>query len=256
MFGSSNLNEIDEKVKAWIAGEEKEIPPPTLPYEKKLVAFIDILGVTDKVKEGGDDAAQVVTIMKQIRTYVETECNSLVKAEKLSSLQIGDGFFIVCDTDCINEICRILSVVQWQVLIDSQMLLRGVLTAGKVAVGEDGKYFIGPAVIEALELERRNAIFPRIIYENKQIEKYINKEDMNFEYIIEDQDKIKYLDFIRYNIDSEQLTAEKLEQLLTEKEVNKTLKEAYERKICKDKAVAQKYGWLISKLAIHGIKII
>jgi hypothetical protein len=251
------LSKIDEKIEAWIAGpEEKEIPPPALPYEKKLVAFIDILGVTDKVKEGGDDAAQIVNIMKQIRTYVETECNPLVKAEKLSSLQIGDGFFIISDTDCINEICRILSVVQWQVLIDSQMLLRGVLTAGKVAVGEDDKYFIGPAVIEALELERRNAIFPRIIYENKQIEKYINKEEMNFEYIIEDQDKIKYLDFIQYNIDSEQLTAEKLEQLLTEKEVNKALKEAYERKIYKDKAAAQKYGWLISKLAIHSIKII
>ena len=251
------MSEIDEKTRAWIAGpEEKEIPPPGLPYEEKLVAFIDILGVTDKVKEGGDDAAQVVTIMKQIRTYVETECNSLVKAEKLSSLQIGDGFFIVSDTDCINEICKILSMVQWQILIDSQMLLRGVLTAGKVAVGDDDKYFIGPAVIEALELERRNAIFPRIIYENKKIEKYIDQEDVNFQYIIEDQDKIKYLDFIRYNIENEQLTVEKLEQLLTERQVSKTLKEAYERKICKDKSAAQKYGWLISKLAIHGIKIV
>jgi len=251
------LSEINEKIQAWIAGpEEKEIPPPALPYEKKLVAFIDILGMKDKVEESGDDAAQIITVMKHIRTYVETECNSLVKAEKLSSLQIGDGFFMVADTDCINEICRILSVVQWQVLIDSQMLLRGVLTAGKVAIGEDDKYFIGPAIIQALKLERRNAIFPRIIYENKQIEKYISKGDMNFEYIIEDQDKIKYLDFIQYNIASGKLTAEKLERLLTEKEVNKTLKEAYERKICKDKAVAQKYGWLISKLAVHDIKII
>lgn len=250
------MNEIDEKTRAWIAGpEEKEIPPTVLPYEEKLVAFIDILGVKDKVKEGGDDAAQVVAIMKQIRTYVETECSSLANAEKLRSLQIGDGFFIISDTDCINEICEILSMVQWHVLVDSQMLLRGVLTAGKVAVEED-KCFIGPAVIEALELEKRNAIFPRIIYENKKIEKYINKEDVNFQHIREDQDKIKYLDFIQYNIDTKQLTVEKLEQLLTEKEVNKTLEEAYKKKICKDKDTAQKYGWLISKLADHGIKII
>ena len=173
---------IDEKIKAWIAGpEEKEIPPPALPYKEKLVAFIDILGVTDKVEKSGDDAAQIVTIMRQIRTHVETECNSLVEEEKLNYLQIGDGFFIVCDTDCVNEICKILSTVQWQVLIDSQiqMLLRGVLTAGKVAVGEDEKYIIGPAVIQALELERKNAIFPRIIYENKKIEKYIKTEDVN-----------------------------------------------------------------------------
>jgi hypothetical protein len=250
------LNEIDKRIKAWIAGEEKEIPPPTLPYEKKLVAFIDILGVKDKVKEEEDDAAQVVTLMKQIRTYVETECNTLIKEERLNSLQIGDGFFIVSDTDCINEIGKILSMVQWQVLIDSQMLLRGVLTAGKVAVGEEDKYFIGPAVIEALELEERNAIFPRIIYESEKIEEYVDKNDVSFEYIIEDQDKIKYLDFIRYSIDSERLTPEELEQLLTEKQVIRTLKEAYLDKIYKDKSSAQKYGWLISKLAVHGIKII
>lgn len=251
------MNEIDEKTKEWLAGpEEKEILPPILPYEKKLVAFIDILGVKDKVKEEGDNAAQVVTLMKQIRTYVETECDTLIKKEKLNSLQIGDGFFIVSDTDCIDEICKILFMVQWQVLIDSQMLLRGVLTAGKVAVGEDDKYFIGPAVIAALELEERNVIFPRIIYESKEIEKYVDQKDVNFKYIIEDQDKIKYLDFIQYNRDSDKLTLEKLKQLLTEKQVISTLKEAYEEKICKDKSVAQKYGWLISKLAVHGIKII
>jgi hypothetical protein len=251
------LSEIDEKIKAWIAGpEEKEIPQPALPYEKKLVAFIDILGVKDKVKEEGDDAAQVVTLMKQIRTYVETECSVLVKEERLNSLQIGDGFFIVSEIDCIDEICRILSMVQWQVLIDSLMLLRGVLTAGKVAVGEDGKYFIGPAVIEALELENRNAIFPRIIYERKKIEEYIDKARMTFNHITEDQDKIEYLDFVRYNIDSQKLTEEQLNKLLAEKEVNKALKDAYGKKIYEDKSAAQKYGWLISKLATHGIKII
>jgi len=39
-LGSDKLNEIDEKIKAWIAGpEEKEIPPPALPYEEKLVCL-------------------------------------------------------------------------------------------------------------------------------------------------------------------------------------------------------------------------
>ena len=254
------MNEIEKKAEEWAAGTGKKVPPPALPYDEKLVAFIDILGVKDKVKEGGDDAAQIVTIMRQIRTYVETECNSSGKAESLHSLQIGDGFFIVTDIQCINEICKILSTVQWQVLIDSQMLLRGVLTAGKIAVGEDDKYFIGPAIIDALELERQNAIFPRIIYETKNIEQYIKKEDLKFKYIIEDQDKIKYLDFIGYSIDSEELTGKKLNQLLTEKKVNETLKERYEKKIregkCEAKSAAQKYGWLISKLAIYGIKVV
>lgn len=250
------MSEIDKKIKEWIEWpEEKEITPPALPYKDKLVAFIDILGVKDKVAECGDDALEIVTIMKQVRTYVETECSTLVNENRLNSLQIGDGFFFVANTDCINEICRILSVVQWEVLISSQMLLRGALTAGKVAV-EYGEYFIGPAVIKALELESQNAIFPRIVYENKKIEKYVKRKDVNFKYIIEDQDKIKYLDFIGYNKDSAQLTVEKLEQLLTELEVKKWLKEAYQKTVCDNKRAAQKYGWLISKLAKHGAKII
>jgi len=251
------LNEIDAQTKAWLAGPKvKKLPPALLAYDEKLVAFIDILGVKDKViKEGGYDAAEVVAIMKQIRVYVETECSSLSKAGKLKFLQIGDGFFIVADIDRINEVCRILSMVQWRVLLDSQMLLRGVLTAGKVSVEED-RCFIGPAVIQALELEERNAIFPRIIYEDKAIEKYVNKADLNFQHIREDQDKIKYLDFIQYNRDTEPLTAEKLEQLLIRKEVTKVLAQVYTEKICKEKDIAQKYGWLISKLADHGVNIV
>lgn len=251
------MSEIDEKIKEWIAGpEEKEIPPPALPYQEKLVAFIDILGVKDKVEKGGDDAFQIVTIMRQIRTYVEAQCSTLVKDGQLSLLQIGDGFVIVANTDCINEVCKILSVVQWQVLIYSQMLLRGALTAGKVAVGENEEYFIGPAIIEAFALERQNAIFPRIIYANKKIGKCIKKEDFNYKYIVEDQDKIKYIDYIQYNIDNGKLTTKKLEQLLTKQEVNKELKEKYEKLMCENKRAAQKYGWLISKLATHSIKIV
>lgn len=250
------MEDIDKKAKEWIKGiEEKDITPPSLPYEEKLVAFIDILGVKDKVKEGGDDAAQVVNIMMQIRTYVDTECSSLVKQERLHFLQIGDGFFIVSDADCINEVCKILSLIQWQVLIYLQMLLRGVLTAGQVSEGENGEFFIGPAIIEALELEGENAIFPRIIYENKKIEKYINKESFDFNYIVEDEDKIKYLDFIEFNIDNEQLSKDDLENLLEKHEVKKELKKRYEKYVNENKRVSQKYGWLISRLAIHGIEI-
>lgn len=40
------MSDIDEKIKEWLKKPEEEIPPPVLPYEQKLVAFIDILGVS------------------------------------------------------------------------------------------------------------------------------------------------------------------------------------------------------------------
>ncbi len=251
------MSEIDIKVQEWIKGpEDKQIPPPALPYQEKLVAFIDILGVTDKVKAGGDDAEEIVTIMSQIRKHVDTECSALLKEEGFNSLQIGDGFVIVADFNCIDEVCRMLSAVQWEVLVSSHMLLRGALTAGKVAIGENGEYFIGPAIIEAFILERQNAIFPRIIYENKKIDESIAGNDFHYKYIAEDQDKIKYIDYVQDRRDNENWTTEQLGQHLAEFEVDKTLKEQYEKLMHENKGAAQKYGWLISKLASHGINIL
>jgi hypothetical protein len=251
------LSEIEEKIKEWLKGpEEKEVPPPALPYQEKLVAFIDILGISDKVEKGGYDSAEIVDIMNKIRTYVDSGCSPLSSEGRLNSLQIGDGYFIIVDFDCVDEICKILSVVQWQILVYSHMLLRGALTAGGVAIGDEEEYFIGPAIIEVLKLEREIAIFPRIVVNNKEIEKYIEPENIKYKYIVEDQDKIKYLDYIKYHVDNEKLTVEKLEEFLKKNEVNKTLKEAYEKYIGSNKREAQKYGWLISKFATHGIKII
>ena len=113
------------------------------------------------------------------------------------------------DVDCVNEICKILSAVQWQILVYSHMLLRGALTAGQVAIGSEEEYFIGPAIIEAITLERQNAIFPRIVFDNREIEKYIKTGDIKYKDIVEDQDKIKYLDYRKYYMDNEKLNFNK-----------------------------------------------
>jgi hypothetical protein len=135
------------------------------------------------------------------------------------------------------------------------MLLRGALTAGKIGMGEDLKYIVGPAFIEAFDLERKNAIYPRIIFAD-EIKKYIPDKSITFKYIAEDNDKFKYLDFINHNIDIEKLTEKNLDHLLTTQSVKAILKSEYEKNKSTDKLVAQKYGWLISKLASHKINII
>jgi len=202
------------KVIEWIEEEEKiEVPIEVSlrrTYDEKLVAFFDILGMTEKVSESSVDAEEILTIMGQIQTYVKTECNSLVKEKQLIPLQLGDGFFIVAELDCINELCNILSKIQWKALIYSNMLIRGALTAGKVVVGDDERYFIGPAIIEAFKLERQNAIFPRVIYAN-EINNYITGVKVDFKYIVEGKDKIKYIDYIQHNIDNDKLTMKKLD---------------------------------------------
>jgi hypothetical protein len=152
-----------------------------------------------------------------------------------------------------------LSKVQWLTLVYSQKLIRGALTAGKAVVNEDGKFFIGPAIIEVFKLEKENAIFPRIIFLN-EIETLLPKGSIKFNYVVEDQDTIKYLDFIKYNVEREQLSNKRLDELLTTEGVKNMVKNEYEKLMfdssSDDKKTAQKYGWLITKLEPYGIRIL
>lgn len=257
------MNETPEpKIYEWIEETERiEVPtkaPLPRQYDDRLVAFIDILGVTDLAKDD-NRAEEVLTIVSQVRTYVIAECNQLFLNRKLDYIQIGDGFVIVTGLRQINRLCRILSSIQWRTLIESKMLLRGVITAGRVQGSMVEGFFIGPAIINAYKLERGNAIFPRIIYMD-EIESHVSRKLIKFGYIIEDQDKIKYLDFIGHNCDTKKLSGKTLDHLLTTQGIKKMLKTEYERHIVGNDAEnikkAQKCGWVISKFADCGVKLI
>jgi pimeloyl-CoA synthetase len=135
------------------------------------------------------------------------------------------------------------------------MLLRGALTAGKITISDDLKLIVGPAFIEAYALESENAIFPRIIIDN-EITKYLDKKNISFKYIKEDGDNLSYLDFLGYEIDIEHYNKQTLNHVLKTNGVKEGVKERYFGYLNKNKKIAQKYGWLISKLKEQGIKII
>lgn len=245
------------KVLDWIEEAENVKVPPEPPkkiYDEKLVAWFDILGMRKKIHEC-DDVEEILTIMGKLQKYVENACESLVAINKVNYLQISDGFIIIAELDCIDAICEILCKVQWQVLVYSQMILRGALTAGKVSISDDSRLIVGPAFIDAFVLESENAIFPRILF-SKEIFNYIKIDSIAFKYIAEDFDKFSYLDFIYYTIISENYTKKQLNHLFKTYHIVTFLKKNYEDFITNKKNVAQKYGWLISKLAVHNIKVL
>ena len=215
------------KISDWIAEAEKiKVPSKAAPrrtYDEGLVAFIDILGMTDLVQDKKRDAEDILTIMAAIQKHVGIECDKLAADNKLDYIPIGDGFIIVTGLGLINQLCEILSGVQWRTLIYSKMLMRGALTAGRVSVSQDDRLFVGPAIIDAYKFERENAIYPRIIFVN-EIENYIAKTQINYTYIAVDQDKVKYLDFIKFNFDKEGLSKKTLDNLLTKQGIEKQIR--------------------------------
>ena len=257
-MGVNKMDEAKPKIYQWIEEENKVKAPVETPrktYDERLVAFIDVLGMREIIRNEENDAEDILFIMGQLNKYVESACEDLLVNSRLSYWQLGDGFIIVTNLDCLDKLCEILSIVQWLVLIDSKMLLRGAVTAGKVIMSEDSKLIIGPAYIEAFALESDNAIFPRIIIAD-EIQQFISSENITFKYIAEDNDKFKYIDFLNYIREVEDLNKVRLEHLLKTQGVLAFLKNSYIASIKKDKRVAQKYGWIISKITSYNINVV
>ena len=256
------MNVDISKVESWW---EEETKVETIPseseihrksYSNRLVAWIDILGMRNLIKSDSKDAEDIFGVMEKLRNFVQVPCNSLAKAGKLHYTQIADGFMIVADLEYATEFCGILADVQWRVFVECQMLLRGAITAGKVSVSDDPQIIIGPAYVDAYMLESESAIYPRIILTNEFFKE--TKDYLAFPYISTDTDKEKYLDFLPYAFEKNGLDKKRVEHLLETQGVFRKLKNEINTSSTSKglgRNVAQKYGWTISKLEMHNIKV-
>ena len=96
---------VEEKEEAAKLPGPPKVKKPEKTYDEKLVAFIDVLGMTEK--NLGLTAEQLLTLMGEFEVLRgQQECDPLT--EHVKFLQLGDGFTIVADLNCINELCEAL----------------------------------------------------------------------------------------------------------------------------------------------------
>jgi hypothetical protein len=197
------------------------------------------------------DAEEILTTMGRFQNYVRNSCESFEEIGKVKFMQISDGFILVSEFDCLNKICEILCQIQWKILVNDNMLLRGALTSGKISMTDDDpRLVVGPAFVEAFSMESENAIFPRIIVSHDLYR--TAKQD----FIIEDSDHFYFLDFLAYVIKNENYNIKQLTQNLRAFKVLEFLRTEYNKHIENDKKIAQKYGWLIEKLSARKIAVL
>ncbi|MDR0364160.1 MAG: hypothetical protein LBH92_03980 [Bacteroidales bacterium] len=242
--------------KAYKKERSIKIPPsPAISrrqYDEKLVAWFDVLGMKNIIRNYKDyDAEDIFSKMGKFQNYVRNSCEGLEKDGRIKYMQISDGFILVSDFDCLRTICKILCQIQWKILLNDRMLLRGALTSGKISITDDEpKLIIGPAFIEAFSMESEIAIFPRIIIAHDLY------REAKLDFLIEDSDHFYFLDFIDYVIKNENYNIKQLTRTLKTNSVIDYLKNEYNNYIEKDKKIAQKYGWLIEKLSAKQIKVL
>jgi len=257
-----NNKDPEKLINEWLADVDSFALPsdndiPSREYENKLIAWLDVLGMSKKILDSGESntgAEEILTNIGKLRNCVESSCLYMIKQNKLDYIQLNDGFIIVSELEYIDELCEIICEIQWKILIDIKLLIRGAVTAGQIIVSSDLKIIIGPAFINALKMENEVAIFPRILFSEK-IYQYIKKEDIEFPYIKEDIDHLKYLDYLKYEYDLEDNYIN-FDNKLKVFGIKKLLKKYYTDNIMENNNIAQKYGWVIKKLSDLKIKII
>lgn len=253
------MSNSDDKILEWIEDSEQviiedeiELQEEPKVYEKKIVAWFDVLGIREKIK-ADDNAENIIHIMKQLRAVVNEQCELLQKKDRLHYLQIADGFMIVANVDCHKEVCEILSKLQWLILWKLNMLARGAVTLGDVSVFEinEEKLIIGPAYVKAYQLESENAIFSRIILDKLFMKEFEDIKENTW--IKEDMDGFFYLDFLEHTMQSENKNAANIDEIFMKEGVVDTIKEGYNHQSA---SVVQKYSWFISLLKMNKISIL
>ena len=174
----------------------EDINPTTLKYEKKLVAFLDLLGITNEIRSNTNGKENIIiSKMTKIKEIVEIEIKDAPICDKLSMLYISDSFIFVCEQDALANFFSLLSNIQMRVLVECKTMLRGALEYGDVIVQDNGKQIIGPAYIDAYLKQEHDAIFPRVIIGNSVLE-LINSNEEQYEKIVVSQDRETSLEYI------------------------------------------------------------
>ena len=251
----SDISKIESWLNDSVETSDVDDEKPRLSYSKKIVAWLDILGVRSKIKnEKKYDAEDIIGIMNSLATYVKNSCDRLYEDEKLDYSQIADGFMIVADITCADEICKILAEIQWKILLNLKMLSRGAVTVGNVSVYNNDKFIIGPAYVDAYAMESENAVYARTIVSNAFIDE--TKDYLTVSFLKEDSDKCVYIDYIDYVIKYNYDDSLRTSKILSQQGVIKELKKNYSPKTQDKKiSVLQKYGWTIALLKRNKIDI-
>ena len=163
-----------------------------------IVAFVDILGTSALMKSLSDDnAEEIINKITGIKEIFKNHFATLGKDFESSNLMIiSDSYVISIEkkADAFEALLKMLASCQYECLVRYGEALRGGISAGVIIGGhKDRSAIIGPAFINAHELEEKNVIYPRIVIDETILNDTVFFTD-NLP-IISDKDGLMYLDF-------------------------------------------------------------
>lgn len=196
-------------------GDEKQIK-----YRNQIVAFIDILGFSDMIKDAQEDNDKAYTTIMKITNAIEQaveknlDCRLLPKDKPQPTDPVYRVFSdcICISSDCIEEmnsefIDHFLFYFLMNLLyVQAELTLHGIFIRGGVTINKhfyNDKIIFSSALVDAYKLESKKSIYPRILIHNSIIDMLRNlshEDDMKLlnAVIKRDADGLVFLDYLEY----------------------------------------------------------
>lgn len=205
-------------------------------YAQKLIAFVDILGFKELIKESESEAGAKARVHSSLMNMK----NNISEWLPTSPPQGTKRFFNFSDcivlTDSPNknstiDLFNLINKIQADLAYHG-ILLRGGITVGQVFDNYDLLY--GPGVVEAYILENRNALFPRIIVDRKVLAAHDIWKEVA---VLQDYDQHIFLDFLWSDIELQDVNYyEKIHRCIYDN--------LRSYKIRSDQKLYEKYHWM------------
>jgi hypothetical protein len=137
----------------------------TFDYQERVVALIDVLGFTNLVKRSSEKPAELPKICRLIAA------NKLFERVSSEFLPFADAAFF---SDSFVLSMRwpehhLIYLIREIGYLCRYLLLQGFPCRGAIATGllfHEGRFIVGPALVDAYRLEKSVAIYPRVILDD------------------------------------------------------------------------------------------
>lgn len=174
-----------------------------LKLEEYVVAFIDILGSSKKIKEDGEKSLNTVHTVYQ---NALAHCEKLFDNESIKNLKptiriFSDNIVIAVPTNQNGDFSAFVSVAILSGLIQHEFLQYKYLVRGGIAIGDffiDNTMLWGNALLDAYYIENNVSIFPRIVVHPETVAKlHLATNEKRQKWILQDADGLFFVDYMQ-----------------------------------------------------------
>ena len=168
-----------------------------------VVAFIDVLGATAKIKSDVDGSLNVIhkaydQALESLHILFSSET---VAAFKPKVNVFSDNIIVAVPTEPGKRFAAFTSAAIFSALIQLHFLRNGHLVRGGISIGSffsDTVMVWGEALVDAYTLENSVAVYPRIIVHPKTVAMLgLGNDERKQNWICQDTDDLFYIDYMQ-----------------------------------------------------------